>query len=313
VLSLLLPSYLNAGTLTFAWDASNSTQNVTGYKLYFGYGSGSYYSNIDVGNVTTVLITDLDLTRDNYFALTAYRPCKPDDLCCVDGNTVCESTYSNEVSYLIPLPLPQPASNGTIQFDWVDPPEYQYFEDFEGCANNSDPEGWIDTAAGNSMAVDDSIFKVSGGALSVKNTGINVHSHYEQVFSIPFTFTGKMKRNSGGVGVTFLSDYPNSDTYYRLRSQGSDAFHIAPHPDSSASNISGQKYSGVTPVAGQWYQFKIEVPAVGKINAKVWPDGQSEPGWQINCTISSPILTQGKIGAWSMQSSNNLWDDLKVE
>jgi len=319
VLLLLSPSFLNAGDLQFAWDKNPPVQNVAGYRLYFGYSSSSYYSHIDVGNVNTVLITDLDLSRINFFALTAYRPCLVDDECqaCLDGGAVCESGFSAEVSYQPPLPLPQKASGAVMNFEWVDAPAQQYFEDFEGYATGDDPAGWTDTKAGNSLDIDDLLFKIAEDSgnkvLAVKNTGINVHSHYEQIFTLPFNFTGKMKRNSGGMGITFLSDYPNSDKYYRLRSQGSDAFHIAPHPNSAVEMI-GQTTSGVIPITGQRYNFKIEVLEAGKIKAKVWPENQNEPAaWQIDCTVSNPVLTQGKIGAWSMLSNNNFWDDLKVK
>ena len=48
------------------------------------------------------------------------------------------------------------------------------------------------------------------------------------------------------LGVTFLSDYPNSDTYYRLRRYDGNAFHIDPHGTTVAGVIdSGGRGGGV--------------------------------------------------------------------
>jgi len=49
------------------------TGDVAGYKVYYGKASGDYDNVIDVGNVTTVDIGDLEYTN-YFFAITAYNP-----------------------------------------------------------------------------------------------------------------------------------------------------------------------------------------------------------------------------------------------
>ena len=98
---------------------------------------------------------------------------------------------------------------------------------------------WLDTAAENSMAENDSLFEVFdvGGekAFGTTSTATNIHSHYVGAGSAGFAdyqYSGRMMMASSysGIGITFFSDYPITDTYYRLRSNNNSNFHIAPHP-----------------------------------------------------------------------------------
>lgn len=78
-----------AAEVTFTWDANTET-DLAGYKLYQSATSGTYdpASAIDVGNVTTHVLTDVaDGTW--FWAATAYD---------TNGN---QSAYSNEVSLTI--------------------------------------------------------------------------------------------------------------------------------------------------------------------------------------------------------------------
>jgi len=129
-------------------------------------------------------------------------------------------------------------------------------------------------------------------------------------------YTGRMRMSAAdsGIGVTFLSDYPNSDSYYRLRRYGNTAFHIDPH----GTTVSGDIDSGVVPVANVWYWFKLEVLDTGsrtEIRAKIWPEGTGEPsGWQIDAwDDSGSRRTSGEIGVWGHASGTKYWDDLAVE
>ena len=73
--------------------------SVDGYKVYYGNESNSYMTWVDSGNFFEQLLTDLIEGKTYYVAATAYR---------FSGE---ESIYSNEVSYLVPLPdspLPDP-------------------------------------------------------------------------------------------------------------------------------------------------------------------------------------------------------------
>ena len=197
-----------------------------------------------------------------------------------------------------------------------------YFEDF-GETAGVDPAGWLDTGANNSLAENDSLFAtmaVDGGiAFGTSSTATNIHSHYTAASydaGVGIVLTGRMRMSAttSGIGVTFLSDYPNSDTYYRLRRYSGTAFHIDPH----GTTVSGDIDSGVVPAADTWYLYKIEVVDTGsrtEIRANIWPEGSAEPtGWQIDAwDDGGSRRASGRIGVWSMDSGSKYWDDLAVE
>ena len=89
-----------ASSVTLAWDRSPDG-SVTGYKIYYGVGSGAYTNSVSVGNVTNATVTLPGPTGVTfYFAATAY-----------DGSGV-ESTFSNETSYTVPgQAKPAPVEN----------------------------------------------------------------------------------------------------------------------------------------------------------------------------------------------------------
>jgi hypothetical protein len=90
--------------VTLAWDAA-ADPGVTGYKLHIGPASGNYTQSIDVGNVTTYIVSDLSGGSTYYFATTSLD---------ATGN---ESGYSNEISTTLPVLYSITAtsdSNGTI-------------------------------------------------------------------------------------------------------------------------------------------------------------------------------------------------------
>ena len=74
-------------TAALTWDAATDP-NVSGYRIYYGSGPGTYLQSfgkgINVGNVTTYTVTGLTSGSRYYFAVTAYDS---------SGN---ESRYSNE-------------------------------------------------------------------------------------------------------------------------------------------------------------------------------------------------------------------------
>jgi hypothetical protein len=129
----------------------------------------------------------------------------------------------------------------------------------------------------------------------------------------------RMTDANSGIGVTFLSDYPASDTYYRLRRGNFGAlksFHLDQHPDSQQT-LSGTTDTGVVPAADQWIRFRVHLGDVGgrtEIRASVWPDGTPEPpDWQIDAYDDDPArLTTGTIGVWSLTAGSKYWDDLRV-
>jgi len=79
---------LNAGSATVSWNA-NSELDLAGYKIYYGKSSGSYESQVYVGNVTSYHLTGLEEGKHYYFAVTALD---------FSGN---ESTLSKEVGTTI--------------------------------------------------------------------------------------------------------------------------------------------------------------------------------------------------------------------
>ncbi|MEW6001251.1 MAG: Ser-Thr-rich GPI-anchored membrane family protein [Nitrospirota bacterium] len=95
IISIFLnPSSLFAGVATLSWDppATNTDgsplTDLEGYKVYYGTSSGNYSQRIDVGNVTTYTVSNLN-DGTYYFAVTVHD---------TSGN---ESDYSNEVSKTI--------------------------------------------------------------------------------------------------------------------------------------------------------------------------------------------------------------------
>ena len=160
-----------------------------------------------------------------------------------------------------------------------------YFDDFETYAAGTDPVDWLDTGPQNSMVEDDTLFRVfdlnGENVFGTTLTQTNIHSHYMgtgvDAFS-SYEYTGSMMITAanGGIGVTFLSQYPTEDAYYRLRRHGSNSFHISPH----GTTIRGKTDTGVVPVPNVWYRFVIIVEDTEtrtEIRAKVWPDGTTEP------------------------------------
>jgi hypothetical protein len=92
---LLIPSLVYGAQVSFEWDANPVTEEIAGYKIYYGIASRNYTKNIDVGNVTTGIVKDLPVSTNYFFAATAYDKY---------GN---ESDYSNEVQwYATRLTLP---------------------------------------------------------------------------------------------------------------------------------------------------------------------------------------------------------------
>jgi len=82
-----LPHFVWAAQIKLAWDA-NTESDLAGYKVYYGSGSRSYGSSIDVGKVTAHTLTGLTEGQTYYIAVTAYN------------KSYSESGYSNEVRAL---------------------------------------------------------------------------------------------------------------------------------------------------------------------------------------------------------------------
>jgi hypothetical protein len=90
-----------AANVTIQWDPSPDT-SVVGYNFYYGVASRTYTNIIDVGNATTVTVSNLVPGNTYYFAATAYN---------VLGT---ESVFSDELSYTVPLAVNNPPTLNTI-------------------------------------------------------------------------------------------------------------------------------------------------------------------------------------------------------
>jgi hypothetical protein len=82
----------HAAQVQLEWSPSDCYQ-VTGYKIHYGTGSGSYSKVVDVGPVTHHTLFGLDDYTTYYFAATAYDS---------NGN---QSGFSNEVIHLAQSPI----------------------------------------------------------------------------------------------------------------------------------------------------------------------------------------------------------------
>jgi hypothetical protein len=76
------------GSVSLEWDA-NTAPDLAGYNIYYGTSSRDYDESIDVGNYTSITISDLEVGETYYFAVTLYLN---------DGS---ESDFSNEVRHTI--------------------------------------------------------------------------------------------------------------------------------------------------------------------------------------------------------------------
>jgi hypothetical protein len=78
-------------TVTLAWDPSSDT-NVAGYKIYYGTTARSYTNTVTVGLTTNATVGGLVRGTKYYFTATAFN------------DAGLESDFSNEASYVVPLP-----------------------------------------------------------------------------------------------------------------------------------------------------------------------------------------------------------------
>ena len=218
----------------------------------------------------------------------------------------------------IPDPTPEPGPDG-------EPTDFLFFEDFETHATGGDPMEWLNTAPKNSMIESPGLFTVGpapdGGQVLVTDSGeLNIHSHYIAAESQTwwnYEYVGRMRFEDldAGIGVTLLSDYPNSDSYLRLQRFGSQpTFQLSSHPSDTTDVCQGQTDSHVVSQPGVWYAFRfrsVDQSGGVQVQAKVWDERIEEPAiWQISCTWTAWPDAAGRPGVWSMGPGRKLWDDL---
>ena len=88
----LLPRPVEAANVTLAWNRSTS-QNVAGYRIYYGVNSRTYTGVVNAGNATNATIANLVEGGTYYFAATSYNALG------------LESIYSGEIIYSAPTTL----------------------------------------------------------------------------------------------------------------------------------------------------------------------------------------------------------------
>jgi hypothetical protein len=68
----LFAQHAYCGAVTLAWDPNSPSENIAGYKLYYGTESRSYSGMIDITNGTLKKVSKLEKGYHYYFAVTAY-------------------------------------------------------------------------------------------------------------------------------------------------------------------------------------------------------------------------------------------------
>jgi hypothetical protein len=92
-------------SLALSWN-QNLDADIAGYKIYYGTSSRAYTNTVDTGSETSATAVNLVEGATYYFAVTAYN------------NAGLESDFSDEFTYLVPMPLSQVdmllGSNGRV-------------------------------------------------------------------------------------------------------------------------------------------------------------------------------------------------------
>lgn len=194
---------------------------------------------------------------------------------------------------------------------------------FDGVAAGTAVPGWVDTGASFSRTIDDSLFSIAstslGGSFTTASTLADIHSHMAS--PVPSTTRSYMLRGgmslgsaSGGIGITFYSGYPTTDTYYRLGRQPGETFKLSARHAMTCSLPD----SGYMPTAGGSYAFEVAVETLSdrnRIRAKVWTLGGTEPTEaQIVCDDTHAARPSGgTFGVWTTGDGTKFWDGFVLE
>jgi hypothetical protein len=194
--------------------------------------------------------------------------------------------------------------------------------DFDTHVLGTSVAGWTDTRQNFSLQTDDSLFEVtsvgSNRVLHTDSSANDIHSHHVggTNFWTDFELRGRMAidRDEASIGVMTYSQYGASLAYYRLGRDAGQPFSIEGRPGALSCLSSG---SPVTPQAGEWYRFKLDVQDMGtsnQVRAKVWRADAAEPSsYSLNCSDSSAGRPEnGRIGVWSAGEGEKFWDDFEV-
>ncbi len=263
-----------SGAIKANWDA-NTEPDLKGYKLYYGTVPSDYlnWESVDVGNVNSYLVGNLDENVTYYFVVTAYDS---------SGN---ESAPSDEVSALVTGPQATASVSGdSIIVRWtfiLDADSYEIFQGTEPFFTPGTPvatiteNSWIDTSFPQvpDTAAYYIVKAMSGGSVShTFNTigAYNVPIKYgNNLVSLPFAQTDS---SLCGVLGTQLHGATNAVQADKVYIRENDAY-------SQAWLVEGT----TSPLEGKW----VTPAGDGESTLKINP---SESFWIISRSIEGDSL-----------------------
>jgi len=210
---------------------------------------------------------------------------------------------------------------------------YYGTENFESQVLETDPNNWFDTRKNFSLVQDETLFKVKSlglnKAIGTLSTQDDIHSSYNGTNALnmkDYEITGRFyySDSNSSLGITFLSDYPNSNKYYSLRADKTNTsiygdgtanqFHIF---SNNGGTLVGDFNSNQNAINKSWYKFRIRLNDTGtltNIKAKIWKETASEyPFWQIDTNATGASrLTKGTVGFWTKGIGEKYLDDVRI-
>jgi hypothetical protein len=197
-----------AQSALLTWNG-NTAPTVAGYNVHYGTSSGNYTSQINVGNVTSATISNLNAGSIYYFVVTAYS----------SANS--ESAASNEASFSVPMP--------TVSLTGVSDGEKFNAGSITLNANASETGGSISkvcfyngsteiaetTSAPFSVAwngAQPGSYSIT--AVAYDNTGVAVSSSNVAVTVVPFNITGLQRQADGSSRLNVVGAAGRTNSIY---------------------------------------------------------------------------------------------------
>lgn len=197
-----------------------------------------------------------------------------------------------------------------------------FYEDFEPYAEDVKLSRWVDETQPPSPGISDftrTYFNgthtfLRGNSSGASPVKYSLYNSSEAISASNYTITSKLRitedLGNRGAGIAFYSELLGDNLYYIASVADAGQFRLLFEGDTFLDPGLGNctdSLSGVTPAVGSWYNIKAEITSLeasAKINAKVWEDGDSEPGnWQISCLDDvSGWYTSGTFGFYVRDS-----------